>query len=108
MKKCHIQKPKKRILCIHGTVYNYFILFCATVKTITPLGAVDDPMHCCPRPKAKGNSVSGHPQHQGDNNFVSCTERYERIVVLSVAHKGIKKVVLLSNSEQHKISAVRC
>ena len=33
------------------TIYNYFIPFCVTVKTIT-LGAMDDPMNCCPRPEA--------------------------------------------------------
>ena len=40
-------------------------------------GAVDDPMNCCPRPKAKGNSTSGHPQHRGGDN-------------LTVAQKGMK------------------
>ena len=49
------------------TVYNYFIPFCATVKTITPRGAVDDPMNYWP--KASGNSSSGHPQHRGGDNL---------------------------------------
>ena len=44
------------------TVYNYFIPFCATVKTITP-------MNCCPRPKVESNSSSGHPQHRGGDNL---------------------------------------
>ena len=63
--------------CDWETVYNYFIPFCATVKTITPRGAVDNPMNCCPRPKAEGNSSSGHPQHRGGDN-------------LTVAQKGMK------------------
>ena len=48
-----------------------------------PLGAVDDPMNCCPRPSASGNSSSGHPQHLGGYNFDCWPERYE-IVVLCV------------------------
>ena len=67
------------------------------------LGAVDDPMHCCPRPstscnsatgpstsprgdsltvaqKAEGNSASGHPQHRKCDSFDCCTERYEPVV----------------------------
>ena len=42
-----------------------------------PRGAVDDPMHCCPRPKASGNSASGHPQHLVGDSFDCCTERYD-------------------------------
>ena len=42
-----------------------------------PLGAVDDPMNCCPRPSASGNSSSGHPQYLG-------------VIVLTVAQKGMK------------------
>ena len=38
--------------------------------------------HCCTRPKAKGNSASGHPQHQGCDSFDCCTERYEIVVLL--------------------------
>ena len=44
---------------------------------LSPRGAVDDPMNCCPRPKAEGNSSSGHPQHRGGDN-------------LTVAQKGMK------------------
>ena len=36
-----------------------------------PLGAVDDPMNCCPRP---------NPQHLGGDSFDCCTERYEIVV----------------------------
>ena len=32
-------------------------------------GTVDDPMNCCPRPKAEGNSSSGHPQYRGGDNL---------------------------------------
>ena len=42
-----------------------------------PLGAVDDPMNCCPRPSASDNSTSGHPQHLG-------------VIVLTVAQNGMK------------------
>ena len=45
-----------------------------------PLGAVDDPMNCCPRPSALDNSSSGHPQHLGGDRFDCCTERYEIVV----------------------------
>ena len=41
---------------------------------------VDDPMHCCPRPLASGNSASGHPQHLVGDSFDCCTERYEIVV----------------------------
>ena len=47
-----------------------------------PRGAVDDPMHCCPRPSASGNSASGHPQHLVGDSFDCCTERYEIVVLL--------------------------
>ena len=30
---------------------------------------MDDPMICCPRPKADGNSSSGHPKHRGGDNL---------------------------------------
>ena len=40
---------------------------------------MDDPMHCCPRPKAEGYSASGHPQHRGGG-----------VIVLTVAQKGMK------------------
>ena len=36
---------------------------------LSPRGTVDDPMNCCPRPKADGNSSSGHPQHRGGDGF---------------------------------------
>ena len=54
-----------------------------------PRGAVDDPMHCCPRPKASGNSASGnsasgHPQHLVGDSFDCCTERYEIVVYCSM------------------------
>ena len=66
-----------------STLYDYFIPFFATVKTIShPRCAVDDLMHCCPRPKAEGNSASGHSQHRGGDTFDCCTERYEIVVLL--------------------------
>ena len=39
-------------------------------------------MQCCPRPKAEGNSASGHPQHLVGDSFDFCTERYEIVVLL--------------------------
>ena len=49
--------------------------------------------HCCMRPKAEGNSSSGHPQPRGCDSFDCCTERYEIVVVLpnSELTKGNKK-----------------
>ena len=49
--------------------------------------------HCCTRPKAEGNSASGHPQHRGCDNFDCCTERYEIVILLpsSELTKGSKK-----------------
>ena len=43
---------------------------------------MDDPMHCCPRLEAEGNSASDHPQHRGGDSFDCCTERYEIVVLL--------------------------
>ena len=43
-------------------------------------------MHCCPRPKAEGNSASGHPQHRGGDSFDCCTERYEIVVYCFVCN----------------------
>ena len=47
---------------------------------LSPLGAVDDLMHCCPLPSASGNSASDHPQHLVGDSFDCCTERYEIFV----------------------------
>ena len=47
---------------------------------LSPLGAVDDPMHRCPGPSASGNSASGHPQHLVGDSYYCCTERYEIVV----------------------------
>ena len=55
-----------------------------------PLGAVGDPINCCPRPSASGNSSSGHPQHLGGDSFDCCTERYE-IVVYCISNTVIFK-----------------
>ena len=54
-----------------------------------PLGAVDDPMHCCPRPLASGNSASGHPQHLMGDSFDCCTERYEIVVYYCTAPSNL-------------------
>ena len=54
-----------------------FHTFLCNNQSYHPQGAVDDPMNCCPRPNAEGNSSSGHPQHQGGDN-------------LTVAQKGMK------------------
>ena len=66
----------------YSPVYNYFILFCATIKTITPevLWMIRWAVALCP--KAKGNNTSGHPQHQGFDSFDCCTERYGIAVLL--------------------------
>ena len=47
------------------TSIQQFNTFLCNSHNYYPRGAVDDPMYCCPRPKAKGNSVFGHPQHRG-------------------------------------------
>ena len=64
------------------TVYNYFIPFCATVKTITHevLWMTRCTVARGRRPRA--NSASGHPQHRGGDSFDCCTERYEIVVLL--------------------------
>ena len=69
------------------SVYNYFIPFCATVKTITQ-----------GRPKAKGNSASGHPQHRGCDSLDCCTEKYE--IVVSLPNSELTK----GNNEKKSIS----
>ena len=38
---------------------------------------MDDPLNCCPRPKAEGNSLSGHPQLRG-------------VIVMTVTQEGLK------------------
>ena len=50
-----------------------------------PLGAVDDPMNCCPRPLVLDNSSSGHPQYLG-------------VIVMTVAKKGMKQLITLGNN----------
>ena len=59
-----------------------FHTFLCNSQNHHPRGAVDDPMHCCQRPKAEGNSASGHPQHRGGDSFDCCAERYEIVVLL--------------------------
>ena len=54
--------------------------FLCNSQNYHPLGVVDDPMHCCPRPSALGNSASGHPQHLVGDSFDCCIERYEIVV----------------------------
>ena len=58
-------------------------------------------MHCCLRPEAKGNSASGHLQHQGGDSFDCCTERYEIVVLLpnSKLTKGNNKC----NADAHTV-----
>ena len=46
-----------------------FHTFLCNSQNYNPQGAVDDPMNCCPRPKAEGNSSSAHPQHRGGDNL---------------------------------------
>ena len=57
-----------------------FHTFLCNSQNYHTLGAVDDPMHCCPWPSASGNSASGHPQHLVGDSFDCCTERYEIVV----------------------------
>ena len=52
-----------------GTSIQLFHTFLCNSQNYHPLGAVDDPMNCCPRPKASGNSSSGHSQHRGGDNL---------------------------------------
>ena len=67
---------------VHETFIQLFHTFLCNSQNYHPRGAVDDPMHCFPRPKAEGNSASGHPQHRGGDSFDCCTERYEIVVLL--------------------------
>ena len=57
-----------------GSMHTYHIIqlfhtFLCNSQNYHPRGAVDDPMHCSPRPKAEGNSASGHPQHRGGDSL---------------------------------------
>ena len=47
-----------------------FHTFLCNSQNYHPRVAVDDPMSCCPRPKAEANSSSGHPQHRGGDNLI--------------------------------------
>ena len=53
--------------------------------------------HYCTRPKAEGNSASGHPQHRGCESFDCCTERYEIVVLLPNSEPGSE----LTNGNAH-------
>ena len=57
--------------CCSISVYiiQLFHTFLCNSQNYHPRGAVDDPIHCCPRPKAEGNSAPGHPQHRGGDSF---------------------------------------
>ena len=70
MRKAVTRKWYKHIIRLFHT-------FLCNSPNYYPRGAVDDPMHCCPRLKPNGNSVSGHSQHRGGDSFDCCTERYE-------------------------------
>ena len=63
-------------------IIQLFHTFLCNSQNYHSRGDVDDPMHCCPRPKAEGNSASGHPQHRGGDSFDCCTEMYEIVVLL--------------------------
>ena len=65
-----------------GNNIQLFHTFLCNSQNYHTRGAVDVPMHCCPRPKAEGNCASGHPQHRGGDSFDCCTERYEIVVLL--------------------------
>ena len=82
--KFRIKKPEKFIGLDSYSLNSIqlFHTFLSNSQNYHPRGAVDDPMHCCPRPKAEGNSASGHPQHRGGDSFDCCTERYEIVVLL--------------------------
>ena len=66
-----------------------------------PLGAVDDPMHCCPRPKAtvhrvihstdgRGQQCIGSSTAPRGDSFDCCTERYEIVVYCKTVLKRLK------------------
>ena len=61
--------------CLKIAVHNYFIPFCATVKTVTSEVLWVTRWHCCTRHRAI--VPSGYPQHLGCDSFDCCTERYE-------------------------------
>ena len=68
--------------CCMSYSIQLFHTFLCNSQNYHPRGAVVDPMHCCPRPKAEGNSASSHPQQRGGDSFDCCTERYEIVVLL--------------------------
>ena len=68
------------LLVLSWVIKQLFHTFQCNSQNSHPLGAVNDPIHCCPRPPASGNSASGHPQHLVGDSFDCCTERYEIVV----------------------------
>ena len=58
----------------NNCIIQLFHTFLCNSQNYHPRGAVDDPMHCCMRPKASDNSASGHPQHLVGDSFDCCTE----------------------------------
>ena len=65
-----------------------------------PLGAVDDPMNCCPLPSASGNSSSDHPQYLEGDSFDCCTERYEIVVYCVESEMTSKQTIEEMSSTQ--------
>ena len=74
--KATVMQQFRQVHCPNMPIQLFHTFLCNS-QNYHPRGAVDDPMHCCPRPKAEGNSASGHPQHRG-------------VIVLTVAQKGMK------------------
>ena len=62
---------------VHDGQYTTISYLPVQQSKLSPRGAVDDPMNCCPRPKAEGNSSSGHPQLRG-------------VIVMTVTLEGLK------------------
>ena len=72
-----LDKNKGATLLDLCDIIQLFHTFLCNSQNYHPRGAPDDSIHCCQRPKAEGNSASGHPQHRG-------------VIDLTVAQKGVK------------------
>ena len=84
-----------------------FIAFCATVKT-HPQGAVDDPMHCCPRPKAVERMMGKKMVFRVDRRINSCHREF-RIIIMGALPSIIPKSIVeslnrLENDEDNLFS----
>ena len=66
---CHMFFVLFFLKMLAQNIIQLFHTFLCNSQNYHTRGTVDELMNCCPRPKAEGNSSSGHPQHRGGDNL---------------------------------------